>query len=238
MSSFFTKHFIRGALAPFLVLACLVNNSYAMSVTYEVTLNAELNNAGGSFGGNLNALANQMLNLTVVFEYSSKPDFSVAPDVLFPLLSVQVFDNTNGLASAVGDGGLGSTTRWRYDSLTCLGATLDCQVGGTFPLSGGAWVSPASGAWAGEYGSPLAPTLPSGNAFDAVVNANALRLIVRGGISSDNIGGLIGRSYDQGVATFSSSATSAPIPEPSTMLLFGSGLAGLIGWRRWSSKTL
>ena len=28
-----------------------------------------------------------------------------------------------------------------------------------------------------------------------------------------------------------------PIPEPSTMLLFGSGLAGLIGWRKWKSKT-
>ena len=34
----------------------------------------------------------------------------------------------------------------------------------------------------------------------------------------------------------SGALTSSPIPEPSTKLLMGSGLIGLIGWRWWSAK--
>ena len=33
-------------------------------------------------------------------------------------------------------------------------------------------------------------------------------------------------------------ANTEPIPEPSTFLLFGSGLAGLLGWQRWRTKAL
>ncbi|MGB0909636.1 MAG: PEP-CTERM sorting domain-containing protein [Nitrospirales bacterium] len=33
------------------------------------------------------------------------------------------------------------------------------------------------------------------------------------------------------------SPSSSPVPTPSAMLMMGTGLAGLIGWRRWSLKT-
>ena len=47
-----------------------------------------------------------------------------------------------------------------------------------------------------------------------------------------------GRSLDRvNGATSTWSATGTPVPEPSTMILFGSGLAGLIGWRLRKQKS-
>ena len=36
--------------------------------------------------------------------------------------------------------------------------------------------------------------------------------------------------------TFSFNVSSSPVPSPSTMLLMGTGLLGLIGYRKWSTK--
>lgn len=42
---------------------------------------------------------------------------------------------------------------------------------------------------------------------------------------------LAGLGKDSGIDNFAITSANTPIPEPSTMLLFGSGLAGLVGWQ-------
>ena len=49
--------------------------------------------------------------------------------------------------------------------------------------------------------------------------------------------GSFGCTVNQNLGTIDIVAQHDPIPEPSTMLLFGTGLAGLIGWRWKNRKT-
>lgn len=61
------------------------------------------------------------------------------------------------------------------------------------------------------------------------------------GLTLSSLGMVAGESvavtWGNNKGTIQTSASTPTIPEPSTMILFGSGLAGLIGWRWKSRKT-
>jgi PEP-CTERM motif-containing protein len=118
--------------------------------------------------------------------------------------------NEIGLASLIFVGALGSTA---------VGSSLV-----SFGIDGGfvASYAPLAGDLFQDVFDSLLPTL-LGNGIDAFQDANALRIL-----TFENV---IASSTDLGLL-FSFSIGTVAIPEPSTLLLLGSGLAGLIGFGR------
>jgi hypothetical protein len=85
----------------FALLLIMAQAASAAPVIYSITSdNLVLNNPNGSWGGDLNTGAGQNVNLTVAYWYEGNPISNSAPNLPFHLIGKQVFDNTNGLASA------------------------------------------------------------------------------------------------------------------------------------------
>ena len=202
----------------------------ADSIVYSITLDTILNNPNGTWGGNLLVGANQNLNLTVAYTYNAEPSSFVAvpPIADFDLIGLQVFDNTNGLASNLLLGNLGRT------SIRYRGVGDDAFAGHGFEIPGGNVDLLGVSGELGNQGDEL----PFGPTFDALVNASPnVFLIARAPDSAvDNVFDRNGTPFLQpGAFTFTSSKIADPIPEPSSMLLFGTGIAGLAAWR-WKKR--
>ncbi len=220
----------------FLSLSLFHVSAFAIPVNYSFTLDTVLNNQNGSWGGDLNIGAGQHLNLSVVFQYDSSGLVSrpFSYDIAtFNLRSLQVFDNTNGLSSDVLFGG--GDISILYDNLN--DSFNGAGFGFFFPgYRGGG--GPFLPGVSGEFGN-AGDDLPYGASFDALVNAAGIgRLIARApDYEYDNVfdtDGIV--DIAAGDYVFFSEAISQPIPEPTTMLMMGMGLAGL-GFARKKQKS-
>lgn len=185
--------------------------SQAAPILYSVMLNATLNNAGGTWGGNLNTGAGQHINLTVNFFYDDTPTNQTANSADFVLTALQIIDNDNGLASAL---------------IPPVDSSLTIRYAGANDMIAGAvTASPAGGAFMfmamGEFGDVGDP-MPVGAAFDAMVSSTIFStLIARATDINDNVNGRNGSPAPGAVFT------SQRIPEPGTVAIFVLGLAGL-----------
>ncbi len=85
--------------------------------------------------------------------------------------------------------------------------------------------------------SNLIPTsgffFDSSGAIPDVVDASFESALVPLGLAFSGTGG----ASADGFGSAEGDWTVAPVPSPSTMLLMGTGLLGLIGYRKWSNKT-
>lgn len=202
------------------LLSILAQALSAAPVIYSITSDdLVLNNPNGTWGGDLIIAADQNVNLTVAYQFQENPGIIRGREATFSLQGLQVFDNTNGLASAFLTGG---------GSITLLyggGGVMDSQSAATFESPGGSFFTDAVGEF-GDVGDPL----PTGSAFDKLIdNAFLPYIIARASDSSnDNISGVNGTSLLPANFTFQSRV----VPIPAALWLFGSGLIGLIGIAR------
>jgi hypothetical protein len=183
-------------------------------VVYSVSFEGVLNNDGlGVWEGDLNVGINQNLNLTVEYSYLSYTVSYNSYIATFPLLGLQVFDNTNGLASDFLSNVQG-TMRFCYDGVV----DFNCGASTGVPAGGSLVFSDARG----EFGSS-GNLLPTGAAFDLLVESTNIRLIARAGSSP---GGGAGTSWKNNIFhvnssellsggfTFRSSYSPDPNPNP------------------------
>ena len=200
----------------FIVISWASTSALAAPVIYSITSDEfVLNNPNGTWAGDLNIAADQNVNLTVEYRFEGDPGRISGNEATFFLEGLQVFDNTNGLASAFIVGS-GSMTLF-YDG------NLDHQTGADFGIPGGSFNTTAYGEF-GEVGDPL----PTGRAFDRLVERNDLiNIIARApDYRNDNISGLNGIEF---IPSGNFSFQSRVVPIPATVWLFGSGLIGWIG---------
>ena len=202
------------------------------NIIYSVTFDGILNNTGlGVFGGDLNVGAGQALDLTVAYNYYEAPRTTSCSDYCFDLYGIQVFDNTNGLASDFFEGygslGIRYGSNGENDSFSTLGT--GSPAGGGFRPSA-----------EGEFGDG-GDILPFGAEFDSLIESSDLyRVIARAGSIRDlgpqghwqnNINGVNGADLSPGEFTFSSARTSTGVPTPATIPLIALGLA-VLGFSR------
>lgn len=184
-----------------------------------------LNNQNGTWGGNLNIGTGQNLNLKIDFQYERFASTMTTDGSTFNLISIQVFDITNGLVSdeIFGSGDIEISYNGTNDEIFAAGYG---DPGGSLFLG----VS-------GEFGN-LGDELPHGTTFDALVNnAKGKSLIARAPDSLfDNVAGLNGLDLSSGMHSFSS--TPATVPLPSALPLMLIGLAGVFGKREKETSTI
>lgn len=210
-------------VACFSLAALVAQSAQAGSITYAITLDATLHNPTGGWGGNLNIGADQALNLTVAYIYDETPWSVVPGGASFNLTGLRVFDNTNGLAGSPIAGVLGGLT------LGYFGANDDRLLASGFGIPfGGGFIAFDARFAAGEAGDPL----PYGAAFDATINSEKLdSLVARAGDDDLNlvntVNGVGGDQNGHASGTFIFVSTRASVPEPTTLLLFCLGVAGL-----------
>jgi len=92
------------------------------------------------------------------------------------------------------------------------------------------------------FSNPSQPyILGDGNNFHFTptfaVDAAATRSLYSASFRLLDLGNDPGSSPLQASGTYNIDFRTEPVPEPSTMLLLGSGLAGLVSWRWWKTKT-
>ena len=221
------------AIALGLILTAFVApHAQASPITYGFTFNGTLNNANGTFGGDLTVAPSQVLNLTVKYTYDDTPQNVTATEATFFLTKLQIIDNTNGLSSdliMIAPGASSMTLRYNMPLDTIGGVVFGGAPAGGFvllvlPPPGG----PTPPGFMGEFGDP-GDRLPGGGAFDQLINGLfQVQLIARGFNADDNIGfGGTGQTVNPG-----SIQLTSVVPEPTTVSLVAFSLMGLAAVRR------
>lgn len=178
----------RHPLAHVLLGICLllVSISGNARIIYSISFDGLLHNDGlGSWGGDLNVGADQMVNLTLEFSFSEYPFLTETGfthhegQASFGLLGLQLFDNTHGLASdyLTASGGY-STIAYSHRFDEALDwftlSAIEYPVGGVLHP-----IFPANFLQLGDVGDRF----PYGAAFDAAVNASSIYLLAVAGIN-------------------------------------------------------